>query len=58
MNTIHCKCSGAHPLVDASDVVTGESSEEAVSRVGADEPAIVALFQDVNQVALAQLQLV
>lgn len=58
MNTRHCKCSEAHPLVDASDVVTGKSSEEAVSRVCADKPAIVALLQDVNQVALAKLQFV
>lgn len=58
MNTRHFKCSGDRPLVDASDVVAGESSEEAVSCVGANKPAIVALLQDVNQVALAKLQFV
>lgn len=54
MNTRHFKCSGDRPLEDSSDVVAGESSEEAVSCVGANKPAIVALLQDVNQIALAK----
>jgi hypothetical protein len=46
MNTRHVKVTAQESgcLVDASDVVAGEGAEEAVSGVGADKPAVVALL--------------
>lgn len=45
-------------LVDTPDVVAGEGSEEAVTRVGTNKPSIIALLQNVDDVAFSKLQFV
>lgn len=45
-------------LVGTPDVVAGEGSEEAITRVGTDEPSVIALLQNVNYVAFSKLQFV
>lgn len=60
MNTRHFKVNEppSDYLVNSSDVIAGKGAEEAVSRVGADKPTVVALLQDINQIAFSKLQLV
>lgn len=49
---------GGHLIVDTSHVVSGKGTKVAVTLIRTNEPAIVALLQNVDRVALTQLQLV
>lgn len=45
-------------LIDSFYVVSRESSKKTISRICSDKPAVIALLENVDQVAFSQLQLI